>query len=167
MPLLATAGVAPSVNGDLLDFSNPGNLASMKAKKAIATVQPENGSNCIKLEFSAAKGYPGVRLPAPANEEWDLTGCTSVESEVTNRGAKAVSLALRVDNPEGATKEPWITGLQVALAPGETKTLSVKLSPSKKASYTLDPAHVCAINIFAVKPGDASSVLIKNVKAVR
>lgn len=158
--LLATTFVSlssPAQSPDLLEFvkSDPG---AMKGHKSTATLG-EDGT--VRVEFGPDQGFPGVSLPAPS-EGWDLSEFAGVEAEITNEGATARSVALRVDNK--GSGEPFNTEA-VKIGPGETRAVRVRFgfSYGGQPGFALDPAAVTALQVFANKPTEDGVLVIRRI----
>lgn len=146
---------------DLLEFVKADPNA-IKGHKAIPTPQ-EDGS--IRVEFSADPGFPGVIIPAPP-DGWSLSDYQGVEAEITNDGATARGLALRVDNKGAGEASNTETA---KIGPGETKTIRVKFgfSYGGRPAYQLDPSAVTGIQIYANKPTEEGSFVVRAVRAFK
>lgn len=133
--------------------------ASLKEHKSV--VNPPGADGVIRVEYNADGGFPGVQIAAPP-EGWDLSGYSGVEAEVTNEGATAKSIALRVDNKGGSNASNTES---VKIGPGETKKVRVRFGYSYggNPAYQLDPSSVVALLVFVGKPADGGAFVIKGV----
>jgi hypothetical protein len=122
------------------------------------------------------EAWPGVTLKAPAGK-WDLSPFESISLDVANRGDKRVTVSCRVDNP-GADGTNHCVTEQVALDPGASQTLTVRLFPVPwkldqplelvgmrgfpTHAGKLDTANVTQLLIFADHPKRTMSLRLTN-----
>ncbi len=160
---IVSAATTPPESAALLDTTKDDQ--EFKSEGATAALAGENGARVVQVSFPAGKGWPAFNFPMPAGG-WDLSKYTGVQVDVTNTGAAAVNVALRVDNAGDWKKNPWNTE-SMQIAPGATKTLKVTFGKSYGGNpgYALDPSKVVAIKMFADNPKQDSTVEVKNLKA--
>ncbi len=127
----------------------------------------ENGTG-LRVATGHANDYPGVTIAAPGGT-WDLGRFAEVTARLENRGSKAVTVYLRVDNAGADGIRACLTGSRT-LGPGETGTLRVPLKRAADDKLggrlfgmrgypvagggpgTLDPTRVTQMLVFVSKP---------------
>jgi hypothetical protein len=109
---------------------------------------------------SGPAGYPGIYLKGP----WDFDGFSHIEARVTNMGAKAIDLSLRVDNGGDWHQSPWDTE-SARIEPGQTQSITVYFGYAYggKPGYKLDPKAVVNIKLFTGKTSEAETFRINAI----
>jgi len=109
---------------------------------------------------SGPAGYPGIDLKG----SWDFDGFSHVEARVTNTGAKAIDLSLRVDNGGDWHQSPWDTE-SARIEPGQTQSITVFFGYAygDKPGYKLDPKAVVNIKLFTGKTSEAETFRIDGI----
>ena len=131
------------------------------------TIGPGPAGSSASVRVNIAPGdeaWPGARL-TPATP-WNLAEHGHVAARLTNTGAAALRISLRVDNAGDWHDSPW-DAEALTLAPGETSTLDVYFGYSygQKPGYRLDPAKVVSLLFFTDKVTAPCSFLIDSVEA--
>ncbi|MEM1107860.1 MAG: beta-agarase [Planctomycetota bacterium] len=147
----------------------------------VAKLLPDTGSGPgLRLDMLAdPTGYPGIALPAPEGQ-WDLTGWQFINIDIENIGDTRIQLGLRADNPDADDGPDRRTFTLNEFDPGETKTISLRLYATEWAldppvsivgmretpgQAAIDPANVVKLVLFAVRPKDDGSIVIRNIRA--
>lgn len=156
---------APPATGEILATAADVDPASIQQEGATVEIVEDKGAKVLQAQFPAGKGYPAFVLPV-AKDGWNLSAFTGVQVDVTNRGEAEVKVALRVDNDGDWHQNPWNTE-GVTLQPGETKTIQVTFGKSYGGNpgFALNPANVIAFKVFADRPQETATVLVRNLKA--
>ena len=155
----AAAKFSPSIGGELLDLAKK-SLQGFEFKGTSAEVV----GGKIKVTFKAGEAYPKIQFPIPEGG-WNLSAFGGVEVTITNPGERKVTAYIRADNPGDEKLEPWNTE-NLALAPGETKTLQLNFGKQNGApAFPLDSARVTAIQLFLVRPKFETTLMVSDLKA--
>ncbi len=128
MTVLTTHPLPVSVAAEaktLVAFRADFDTKSAVAQDARPTIVTTAAASVLQVVTGHAAQWPGVTLTAPAGS-WDLSAYADVAVDVKNSGTQPVAVHLRVDCPGGNGAKNSVTG-QVALKPGETRTLTVPL----------------------------------------
>ncbi len=151
---------APSIGGELVDFTKEINLSAFKFNHAQAAV--EDGK--IKATFATTTSYPTLHFPIPAGG-WNLSAFGGIQVTLTNPGAEPVTAVLRADNAGDWKKSPWNSQSQ-KIAPGATETIKLVFGEDNgKAAFALDSTRVTAIQVFLAKPKQDTTLLLSDLKA--
>jgi hypothetical protein len=143
----ATQSAEPQV---LFDFKPGFNPTAIETSDAKATIM-EGGM--LRVETGQKAQWPGVTLKAPQGK-WDLSPYEYVSLDVTNRGGSKVTVQCRVDNPGADGTKNCVTD-QIALEPGASQTLKVRIFP---VPWKLDkPLELVGMRGYPVPEGKVDS----------
>lgn len=158
------AGIKPPATGEFYDFSGPTGLSGISADSGATTELADvNGSKVLKIDFGAPQGYPGINFTAPPGG-WDLSGFAGIQIKVTNPGAEAVTVNMKVENEGDWKTSPWSVDM-VNIGPGETQILKVVFGQSfGHAGFKLDLGHITNVRFFITPPKNPVSLLLGNPK---
>jgi len=126
IPLMAPTGPAAE-RGEpltLFDFGSAFDVRDVETSDAKALVTE---ASALRIKTSHEAPWPGVTLKAPAGQ-WDLSRYEYISLDATNRGRESVTVHCRVDNPGADGTNHCVTD-RLALAPGDTQTLTVRIFP--------------------------------------
>ena len=156
---------APPASGKILTTAERVNLADVELQGATVGVVQDGGSKVLQATFPAGTNYPTFTVPVTKGG-WDLSAFAGAQVDVVNTGQSEVTVCLRVDNLGDWRKEPWNVE-KVALKPGESQTIQVVFGKSYggKPSFALDSGNIIAFRVFAEKPKQTATVIVKNLKA--
>ncbi len=131
----------------------------------VTTKPPAQGQGVLEVTITPGKeSYPGINIKPPA-ATWDLSKFGHVEARVTNTGAKAVQLSLRIDCDDDPSRNPWNAEFE-SIASGQTKTVRVRFGYSfGKRGYKLNPARASRILVYGGKSTVEQSFRIESVAA--
>ena len=165
-----TPAGTPAPSGALFDF-NAANAASRCEGEdggQIAGIVADKGGHALKVlaKPEAGEHYPGVSFALPEGG-WNLKKFTGVQAKVTNQGATEITVNLRIDNTGEWQDRPW-NAENVAVAPGETKIVSVQFGTSFHApGYALDPSRITAVHVFLHNMSAPATFLVQSLTATR
>lgn len=150
----------------LIDLKADEQSKLMPSSKQVTISRPQNGKGVVISIQPGNDGYPGVSLKPESGEVWDLSKYGHVEARVVNLGEKALSLALRVDNPGNWQDNPYNTE-NVHLEPGEARTITTIFGYAfgQKPGFRLKPEAVSGVLVFASKSSAAQSFRIDSLEA--
>jgi hypothetical protein len=169
--VLAGLTITAAEAGDviLFDFDKGFDFANVPGRDVTVSEAKRNKGSALRITTSHNQPWPGIDL-LPPKGSWDLSGCGHVALDVTNVGAKAVTVYCRVDNPGADGVHNCITGC-VSVKPGETTTLEVALKhragpavnlfgmrgyppPEETGAGAIDTAHVTGLVVFVTRPSE-------------
>ena len=165
--VLHPAHADPAASGELYQFGSTPDPTGVRADHgAVLSIVPRNGAPALKVDLPASTGYPGVTFPAPG-DGWDLSDHAGVQVDLTNPGAKAVDMTMRIESKGGADPASW--SVQVFHSPpGKTETLKVRFGQSFGGqSAAVDKARVTAVRLYPNPPKAPFTVLLENLKAFK
>ncbi|MEM9253180.1 MAG: hypothetical protein AAGB29_12595, partial [Planctomycetota bacterium] len=162
----------------LIDLGSSSIVAS--ADTVATVIADDPAGNALMIEVKADEnGYPGVRIPAP-DGNWDLSAWQYINLDVENRGKDRLRLGLRADNPGADDNDQLRTFTLNEFAPGETKTLSLRLSATNWAldppmtlvgmrespgQAAIDTSNVVKLILFSVRPEQDEAFVIRDLRA--
>ncbi|HEY8994519.1 MAG TPA: glycoside hydrolase family 16 protein, partial [Lacunisphaera sp.] len=123
----------------------------------VSVTPAANGSGVDLTIQPGEAGYPGTALKPASGDSWDLSQYGDITATVTNTGAKAAGLNMRVDHAGDWKAGPW-SSESFYLKPGETKQVKVIFGYSygyKKDANAFDPSSVVQVLFFTGKVKDA------------
>ncbi|MEM6391239.1 MAG: beta-agarase [Planctomycetota bacterium] len=149
--------------------------------KTTATLLPDDPAGPgVRLDIQPAPGgYPGISIPAP-DGKWDLAEWQFINIDIENVGKTHLHLGLRADNPGAQNDASLRTFTLNEFAPGETKTISLRLYATEWAldppvsivgmretpgQAAIDPRNVVKIILFSISPKDPQSLVLRNARA--
>lgn len=139
----------------LIELEKPGTEAKLVPNDAaqVVVARAANGSGIDVTIKPGANGYPGISIkPEGEGAVWDLSKVGHVGFTITNTGAAATTVSLRVDNAGDWKTNPW-NGENLSLKAGETKTGVIYFGHSwGKKGFALDPAKVSQVLVFTGNP---------------
>ncbi|MGE5293205.1 MAG: beta-galactosidase [Solirubrobacterales bacterium] len=160
----------------LFDFGAGFDAAGVATSDAKATV---TSAGALRIDLGHKEPWPGVTLKAPGGK-WDLSAYEYISLDVANRSAEPLSVHCRVDNPGADGTNHCVTD-QVALDPGTSQTLTVRIFPTPwKLDKPLDligmrgnPVHagpldasnVIQLVVFVTRPNQDHIIQIDNIRA--
>ena len=160
----------------LFDFGSTFDVRDVEASDAKALVTK---AGALRVETGHEAPWPGVTLKAPAGQ-WDLSRYEYVSLDATNRGRESVTVHCRVDNPGADGTNHCVTD-RLALAPGDTQTLTVRIFPvpwkldepvelvgmraNPVHAGKLDTAAVTQLVVFVPRPKRDHVFEIDNIRA--
>ncbi|MCY2991765.1 MAG: beta-galactosidase [Planctomycetota bacterium] len=165
----------------LVAFRAEFDTKSAVAQDARPTIVTTDAAAVLQVVTGHKSQWPGVTLPAP-HGNWDLSSYSQIAVEVKNSGTQPVAVHLRVDSPGGDGAKNSITG-QVALKPGETRTLTVPLRRKLPAALAeklfgmrgypggyakedgLDVSHITQLIVFVDHPQEDHSFQLSDIQA--
>lgn len=180
LTILATAWSASADDAAnpvvLFDFGPGFDVGTVATSDAKATTTSEG---TLRVEMGHQAPWPGVTLKAPAGK-WDLSPYEYIRLDVTNRGGRPLAVFCRADNPGADGTDHCVTD-QIALAPGTTQTLTVRIFPvpwkldkpldligmrgNPVHAGKLDTANVTQLLVFATHPTEDHVIEIDNIRA--
>ncbi|MBI9016389.1 MAG: beta-galactosidase [Phycisphaerae bacterium] len=142
-----------------------------------ATYSIADGAMAIKT--GNQKDWPGVTLHVKG-DNWDLSKFRYVKLDVQNTSSKILTLAMRIDDPQGnGSKHSRTQSIDIPV--GKTAVLDVPLNDSPwvldkplelvgmrgnpTANENFDTKQICRVYIFLNKPNDKFSFKISNLRA--
>lgn len=160
----------------LFDFGSGFDAASVATSDAKVAL---TSAGALRIDLGHEAPWPGITLKAPQGK-WDLSECEYVELDVANRGNQQVTVSCRVDNPGADGTNHCVTD-QVAVDPGATQTLTVRIFPvpwkldkpldlvgmraNPVHAGKLDTANVTQLVIFVNRPPQDNRIEIDNIRA--
>lgn len=165
----------------LIAFEEHANARILASPETAAVIRSDlGGSPALEVTTEPVTNqYPGVSLMGP-DGGWDLSNWQFINLEVENLGDHRLSLGLRADNP-GADEDASLRTFAInEFAPGERKTLSLRLSATEwrleppidlvgmreaPGQAAIDPTNVVKLILFSVRPEHNERFLIRNVRA--
>lgn len=156
----ASAGHEPRT---LFEFGPDFRLDSVETSDAKPTA---TSAGTLRIELGHQATWPGITLKAP-DDKWDLSPYEYISLDVTNRSDVRLTVSCRVDNPGADGTNHCVTD-QIAIEPGGTRTLTVRIFPvpwkldaplelvgmraNPVHAGRLDPANVTQLLIFLTRP---------------
>jgi hypothetical protein len=160
----------------LFDFGPGFDVKAVQTSDAKAAVTT---AGALRIETGHSGRWPGVTLKAPQGK-WDLSPYEQVSLDVTNPGAKGVTVHCRVDNPGADGTNHCVTD-GVTVEPGASQTLTVRIFPMPwkldkplelvgmrgfpTHAGKLDPANVTQLVIFMDRSGEDHVFEVDNIRA--
>ncbi|MBT7299302.1 MAG: hypothetical protein HN849_07315, partial [Victivallales bacterium] len=156
---------APPATGEILTTAAAVKPAEIELQGATVRVVENKGTKVLQATFPAGTNYPTFTVPVTKGG-WDLSAFAGAQVEVVNTGQSEVAVCLRVDNLGDWRKEPWNVEKAI-LKPGEAQTIQVVFGKSYggKPGFALDSGHIVAFRVFAEKPKQTATVIVRNLKA--
>jgi beta-glucanase (GH16 family) len=156
----------PGEDGVILATAGSIAPADLQPEGAELSLVERDGTRLLQAQFPVGQ-YPAFGLPV-AEGGWDLSGFAGAQLDVTNTGAAAVTVALRIDNLGNWQDNPWNTE-SATLAPGASATIKVTFGKSYGGNpgFALDPARIVAFKVFATQPTQPATVVVRNLRAFR
>ena len=156
---------APPASGEIFMTAEKIKPDAIMLEGAAVSVVEDQGAKALQAEFPAGDGYPAFVLPVTAGG-WNLSAFRGAQVDIVNKGQSTVGIALRVDNEGHWRKAPWNTE-SVTLKPGQARTIKVTFGKSYGGNpgFALNPARIVAFKVFADRPKQAATVLVRNLKA--
>ncbi len=105
--------------------------------------------------------------------QFDLSGYSAIEINITHVGTVPSKVSVRADNPGPVSEKPWNMAVSYnPMEPGETKTLRIDFGyhnfRSQQKAYDLDPSSINAIMLTMARPEvDGIAFRINSIKAVK
>jgi beta-glucanase (GH16 family)/uncharacterized cupredoxin-like copper-binding protein len=168
-PGIPVANAAPNLNtpaiqGELFPLAAKPDLKRLTLSQTTPTLDSRNGTPVLKVEFSPGQNqYPNLQFPIPPGG-WNLAAFAGVQAEVTNPGAKPVTVLMRADNAGEWKESPWNTE-SITVGPGETKMLSLRFGQNNGSpGFPLNPERVTGIQVFMINPKEPATILIGDLK---
>ncbi len=101
---------------------------------AKASLASSAAGQVLRVNTGHSQRWPGVTLKAPA-EMWNLSAFDELALDLSNPGARPVTVSCRVDNTGANGTDHCVTG-SLTVEPGRSGTLAVRLR--RAADSTLD-----------------------------
>lgn len=161
MPLIAILLTALAIQGTKPLLLGDSSLTPSSAEVSVS----REGASALVFVKPGKDDYPGVALAAPG-KAWDLSKFGHVEARLTNRGAKPITLSLRVDNAGDWRDNPW-NAESVTLAPGQSGAVTAIFGYSygHKPGYRLKPSSIPQLLLFASKSAEPQAFSIESIVA--
>jgi hypothetical protein len=164
----------------LIAFDDSLDAAAVGSGGATASLVSQDDASGLLVQVTLENNqYPGVRLDGPEGG-WDLSEWQYINMEVENLGDHTLRLGLRADNP-GATNDDKLRVTAIdEFAPGESKTLSLRLNATEWAldpplplvgmrlapgQSAIDPSQIEKLIVFSVRPEHDERFILRNVRA--
>ncbi len=161
--------IVPPESGDLIDFKIAPDKRLLKGKKVTIKSLEQDGVYSLSVSYGTDNARPGITIPAPKDQEWDLTGFGKVAVEIFNPGPSILHLSLQLHNAASDSGgDKYNTSPPETILPEETKEISVPFEKVRRVSKgtELDPSKIDSIHVFDEKPQEPGTFVIKSIKAI-
>jgi hypothetical protein len=172
----------------LWSFEKPDEIAPLitdhARAAAVANRGVTNGNKALRIDFQPSE-FPTVRFLAPSDQSWDWSQSAGLTVDVTNPGSESVTFFLRVDDDVASDGMEHCRTGQATIDTGKTKTFTIALArpdpmtlgmrglpPLNNGGASMpasgkgpfDPHHITGLHIFLIRPKEARSLIIDNVR---
>ena len=120
----------------LFDFEQGPDLTTVEQRSVAASYEAVGEGRTLRIASTPEDDWPGLTL-LPSAGAWDASSFTTIEMDVTNLGANALSVALRADNPGADGVKNCVTG-HLDLKAGESGTLRQELTRKSVAASPIE-----------------------------
>ncbi len=156
----------PALN--LLHFDADFDTSRMTVSDAKASLASSAAGQVLRVNTGHSQRWPGVTLKAPA-EMWNLSAFDELALDLSNPGARPVTVSCRVDNTGANGTDHCVTG-SLTVEPGRSGTLAVRLRRAADSTLdgklfgmrgypvakggpgTIDPAKITQLLVFVSDP---------------